>query len=81
MTDVELQKRLVTKKRFSEQVEELVLKKPMPFMDAVLEICEEKSIDPGDVKRLLTDSIRSKIEAEAMKLNLIPRGNELPFGD
>jgi len=77
MTDLE--EKIITKKRFSEAVEKLVRSKNMPWMDAVIAICDEKTIDPSEVNRLLTDSIKQKIEAEAMKLNLIPRGNELPF--
>ncbi|RPG31811.1 MAG: hypothetical protein CBB72_011635 [Muricauda sp. TMED12] len=81
MTDAELERRIITKKRFSEEVEKVIVDRPMPFMDAVLTVCENKQIDPGDVRRLLTDSIRGKIEAEAMNLNLLPKPNELPFDD
>lgn len=76
---MDIEEKIITKKRFSETVEKLVRSKPMPWMDAVLHICEEYSIDPADVNRLITDPIRGKIEAEAMRLNLIPKGNELPF--
>ena len=81
MTDAELERRIITKKRFSEEVEKVIVDRPMPFMDAVLTVCENKQIDPGDVRRLLTDSIRGEIEAEAMNLNLLPKPNELPFDD
>lgn len=76
-----LENKIITKKRFSEAVESVVIRHKMPFMDAVLEICESTGIDPLDVKRLLSDSIKNKIEREAMKLNMIPKTNELPFDD
>lgn len=79
MTGIE--QKIITKKKFSNAVEDLVIRKNMPFMDAVLTVCEERSIDPSDVNRLLTDSIKNKIEAEAMNLRLIPRTNALPFED
>lgn len=75
----EIENKIMTKKRFSEAVEKEVRSKNMPFMDAVIVICEANEIDPSEVNRLLSDSIKLKIEAEAMKLNLIPKGNELPF--
>lgn len=74
-----LEDKIITKKRFSEAVEKLVISKNMPWMDAVIVVCDNNSIDPSEVNRLLSESIKGKIEAEAMKLNLIPKGNELPF--
>ena len=47
-------------------------------MDAVLYLCEKYSIDPSESKRYISTVIKSKIEAEAMSLNYLPRGNELP---
>jgi len=75
----EIEKRIMTKKRFSEAVEKQVKSLSVPWMDAVIIVCENNEIDPSEVNRLLSDSIKGKIEAEAMKLNLIPKGNELPF--
>lgn len=75
----EIENKIMTKKRFSEAVEKEVRSKNMPFMDAVLTVCELNEIDPIEVNRLLSDSIKLKIEAEAMNLNLIPKANELPF--
>jgi len=74
-----IENKIITKKRFSETVEGLVKSKSMSFIDAVVYVCEQNGIDPENGNRLLSDSIKQKIEAEAMKLNLIPRGNELPF--
>jgi len=79
---VDLDNKIITKKRFSEAVEHMVLRTKIPFMEAVLEVCEKNQLDPGDVKRLLTDSILNKIEAEAVKNRLIPKTtSELPFDD
>lgn len=69
----------LTKSEFSKLVEKNVLEKKMGYMDAVLHICEEYGIDPEDVKKFISAPIQEKIEGEAMRLNLIPRGNELFF--
>lgn len=74
-----IENKIITKKRFSEAVEKIVLGKNMSWMDGVIKVCEDNGIDPSEVNRLLSESIKQKIEAEAMRLNLIPRGNELPF--
>lgn len=69
----------LTKSEFSKLVEKNVLEKKMGYMDAVLHICDEYGIDPEDVKKFISAPIQEKIEGEAMRLNLIPRGNELFF--
>ena len=48
------------------------------YMDAVLDLCESNSVDPGDVKKFISPVIQEKIEAEARRLNYLPRGNTLP---
>jgi len=78
---MDLENKIITKKRFSDAVEQLVVRHKLPFMEAVIEVCDSTGIDPADVKRLLSDSITNKIEAEAMNLNMIPKTNELPFDD
>lgn len=78
---IDLEDKIITKKRFSEAVEGLVVKQRLSFMEAIIEVCDTTGLDPSDVKRLLSDSILNKVEAEAMKLNMIPKSNELPFDD
>jgi hypothetical protein len=51
----------------------------MSYMEAALCACEDHGIDPEDIKKFVSTPIRDKIEGEAMKLNLIPRSNELFF--
>jgi hypothetical protein len=48
-------------------------------MEAVLMVCEDHGIDPEDVRKFVSAPIQEKIEGEAMRLNLIPRSNELFF--
>jgi len=48
------------------------------YMDAVLDLCDKNSVDPGDVKKFISPVIQDKIEAEARRLNYLPRGNTLP---
>jgi len=72
---------VLTKKRFSKMVEEHVKEYPdSSYMDAVLFLCEERAIDPLDVSKLLAPAIKQKIEAEAMRANLVKGGgNQLPI--
>ena len=69
----------LNKPNFTKMVENKVLNTKQSYMDAVLDLCEKLDIDPIDVKKFVSPIIQSKIEAEAMTLNLIPRQNTLSF--
>ena len=71
--------KFLTKSEFSKLVEKNVLDKRMSYMEAVLMVCEAHGIDPEDVRKFVSVPIQEKIEGEAMRLNLIPRSNELFF--
>jgi hypothetical protein len=74
-----IDEKVLTKENFCTLVETSVKHKAHPYMDAVLEICDEYSIDPEQVSSLLNMSIRDKIEAEARDLNYLEKVNKLPL--
>lgn len=71
---------ILTKKRFSKLVEDKVTETKMPYMDAVLAICQERDLDPIDIGKLIGPVLKEKIEMEAIELRLITsdKGNTLP---
>lgn len=71
--------KFLTKSEFSKLVEKTVLENKLGYMDAVLMVCDDHGIDPEDVRKFVSAPIQEKIEGEAMRLNLIPRTNELFF--
>ena len=75
-----LKEKIMTKKRFSTAVEEIVAKQNMSYMDAMNFIIEKRGMDYSNIKKLLSDSLREKVTAEAQELNLIrdKKGNTLP---
>jgi hypothetical protein len=78
---IDLEQKIMTKKRFSTAVEQLVVKGNMSYIDAATYIIEERGRDYSNLKKLLTDSLKDKMEAEAIRLNLIrgKKGNQLPI--
>lgn len=53
---------------------ELILKHVkggLTYMEAVIQVCEDKSLEPEDVKSLIKGPVKDKIEAEAMRLNML----------
>jgi hypothetical protein len=74
-----IESKFLTKSKFSVLIENAVIKQKMTYMDAVLDVCDKNAIDPEDVKKFISTPIRDKIEAEAMRLNFLPKGNTLLF--
>ena len=70
---------ILTKQSLTTTVERLVAKEHMTYMEAVLHVCEERQIDPLDIGKLVSPTIKAKIEAEAMSSNLLPKSNSLSF--
>tara|TARA_X000000950_G_scaffold275152_1_gene361121 strand:+ start:734 stop:976 length:243 start_codon:yes stop_codon:yes gene_type:complete len=68
---------MISKKEFTEQVERLLSKKSSIQVDvlgAIIKVCEDNNLEPEGAKRLLSDPLKQKLEAEAKQLNLIDRG-------
>jgi len=70
---------VLTKKRFEKMVEETVLSQNLSYMDSILKICEDIRIDPEDIGKFISPTIKGKIEAEAIELNMMKGGNTLPL--
>jgi|688.fasta_scaffold1407383_2 hypothetical protein len=71
----------ISKEEFASRVGLHVYRDDMSYIEAALHICEELKIDPEDIGQLVDNSLRSKLEQEAKRSNLLPRNNntfELP---
>ena len=77
----ELETKIMTKKRFSKAVEDIVLKHNMTYLDAITYVVEQRGMDYTNVKKLLSDSLLAKLTAEAAAKRLIDveSGNTLPL--
>lgn len=80
LSDNPLEHKIMTKKRFSAAVEHLVANNSMSYIDAASYVIETRAMDYKNLKKLLTPSLKQKIEEEASSLHLIKakRGNKLP---
>ena len=67
--------------KFSKIIEEVVIDKRIPYLDAIVWYCERNEMEVEVAAKLLNTIIKSKIEAEALDLNFltIPRGSKLPI--
>lgn len=60
-------------------VEKTVIDCRLSYIDAIVHICEQSDIDMEDIGKFINPIIREKIQAEAQRLNFLPRPNQLPF--
>ena len=67
---------LFTSKSYCEKI---VLEKKISHMDAVLWYCEQEGIEPDTINRLISKSLKEKIEANARELNFLPKHAQLPI--
>tara|TARA_B100001758_G_scaffold224224_1_gene215447 strand:- start:1 stop:225 length:225 start_codon:yes stop_codon:yes gene_type:complete len=74
-----MEKQMQNSKTFSLEVERIAKEKNITHMEAVLEHCRIQEIEPDSVTRLITKSLKDKIEANARDLNFIPRQAKLPI--
>jgi len=73
------EKQFLTKAKFAKLIEGAVTKKKLTYMDAVIHLCEESEVELEEVRKFISPVIKNKLEAEAMNLNFLPRGNQLPI--
>ena len=71
---------ILTKKKFTTSVEELVIEKKLSYIDAIVYFCQENHIEPESVKGLITPPLKEKIRAEAIGLRVLKESHaKLPI--
>jgi hypothetical protein len=66
---------------FTKEIEDLVCKKDMEYIDAVLYFCELKGLDVETAASLIRNNskLKASIQLEAEKLNYLPKTTQLPL--
>ena len=72
-----MEDQFLTKSKFTKLVEKTVGELKIPYMEAVLHRCKKNDMEAEDMKKFISPIIRDKIEAEAMRLNFLPKTNSL----
>jgi len=74
-----IEDKILTKKRFCDMVESYVFEKRESYMDAIVDIMKANQIEAERVSVLINTSIKDKLEVEARNLNFLERINTLPL--
>lgn len=74
-----VEENFLTRAKFSKLVETTVVEKRISYMDAIVWLCEKHNIEIEDCRKFVNNIIKDKLEAEARRLNFLPKTNELMF--
>ena len=72
-----IENNFLTKSKFTKLIEKTVSDLNIPYMEAILHVCDKNDIEPEDVKKFISPIIKGKVEVEAMQLNYLPKLNTL----
>ena len=62
-----------------ENIESLVQKTKMSYIDAVMYYCEENKLEPETAGKMIGGKLKQNIQDEAENLHLIQRTSKLPI--
>lgn len=69
--DKAINEKFISKEKFAEEIEAMVLKTRMNYIDAIVEYCTENEIELESVGKLVSKPLKEKIKCEAMELNYL----------
>lgn len=64
---------------FAQHIEKIVQVRNLSYMDAVVEFCEKRELEPEAIVPYLSDKIKGAIATEARRLHLLQKSAALPF--
>ena len=70
---------LYTSERFNEEIEEIVEKTNMSYLDAMLYHADKNNLESETVADLVNQNTKNKLREEAEKLNFLPKTSKLPL--
>ena len=71
--DEALNKKFISKEKFAEDIEALVLKTQMNYIDAIVQYCEDNEIELESVGKLVSKPLKEKIKYVATELNYMKK--------
>jgi phage host-nuclease inhibitor protein Gam len=71
--DAAINEKFVSKEKFAEDIESLVLRTKMNYIDAIVQYCEENKIELESVGKLISKPLKEKIKYVATELNYMKK--------
>ena len=74
---MKIEEQFLTKSKFTKLIEKTVADLKIPYMDAIIKVCETNDIELEDIRKFISPVIKDKLEGEAMDLNFLPKKNSI----
>lgn len=71
--DKAINEKFISRDKFTEDIEKIVLDTKQPYIDAIVQYCEDNTIDIDTVNKLISKPLKEKIRVEAMDLNYLKK--------
>ena len=68
-----LNDKFISKDKFAEDIESLVLRTQMSYIEAIVEYCQNNEIELETVNKLVSKLLKEKLKCEAMALNFMKK--------
>ena len=68
-----LNEKFVSKEKFASDIEALVLKTSMNYIDAIVLYCEQQGIEIESVGKLISKPLKDKVKFDATELNYLKK--------
>ena len=68
-----LNDKFISKDKFAEEIEALVIRESLSYIDAVVEYCQNNDIELETVNKLVSRPLKEKLKCEAMELNFMKK--------
>lgn len=69
----EIEKKFLTSTKFTNDIENLVKRTKLNYIDAIVMYCEENNIDILSVPKLISKPLKEKLKCDAIELNYIKK--------
>ena len=71
--DEALNKKFISKDKFAEDIEKLVLATQLNYIDAIVQYCEDNEIEIESVNKLINKPLKEKLRYNATELNYMKK--------
>ena len=68
-----INEKFISKERFAEEIEALVLRTKMNYIDAIIDYCSQNEIELETLNKLVSKPLKEKIKCDAIELNYLKK--------
>lgn len=71
--DKAINDKFISKEKFTDDIEQIVLKTNQPYIDTIVDYCEANGIEVENASKLISKPLKEKIRYEATELNYLKK--------